>query len=122
MYPTLSLSGDYLLSIRIPLLRNFVDRQAPHVRRGDLIDFVSPRDPTFSVCKRVIGIQGDVVCLDPSGKSANKNEWVKVPIGYLWVTGDNLSNSIDSRVYGPIPLALVKGKIVARVRTFDPLQ
>ena len=41
--------------------------------------------------------------------------WIRVPKGYLWVTGDNLSNSSDSRLYGPVPSGLVRGKIVARV-------
>ena len=44
-----------------------------------------------------------------------QQEWIRVPKGYLWVTGDNLSNSSDSRLYGPVPIGLVRGKIVARV-------
>lgn len=115
MYPTLALSGDYLISVRTTILRTFFQRQAPHVNRGDLIDFVSPRDPTYSVCKRVIGVEGDVVCVDPSGQVGRKQDYVKVPIGYVWVTGDNLSNSNDSREYGPVPIQLIRGKIVARV-------
>lgn len=115
MYPTLSLSGDYLLCVRTPLLRTFLSRNAPYVNRGDLIDFVSPRDPTYSVCKRVIGIEGDVVLLDPSGEKGSKRDYIKIPAGYLWVVGDNLSNSNDSREYGPIPLGIVRGKIVSRV-------
>lgn len=39
----------------------------------------------------------------------------KVPPGHMWVTGDNLPHSTDSRVYGPIPLAMVSGKVVARL-------
>lgn len=113
MYPTLSLSGDYLLSLRSPILRLL--SPAPYASRGDLVDFVSPNDPSYSVCKRVIGIEGDVVCVDPSGEKGRKEDWVKVPKGYLWVTGDNLSNSVDSRDYGPVPLGLVRGKIVARI-------
>jgi len=34
----------------------------------------------------------------------------------MWVTGDNLLHSVDSRVCGPIPLAMVRGKIIARAR------
>ena len=35
---------------------------------------------------------------------------MQVPEGHCWVLGDNLTESRDSRVYGPIPLALVRGK------------
>jgi inner membrane protease subunit 1 len=38
-----------------------------------------------------------------------------VPEGHCWLLGDNLPASRDSRAYGPVPLALVKGKVVARV-------
>lgn len=163
MYPTLALQGDYLLSLRISTLRTFFNRTPPHVSRGDLIDFVSPSDPTYSVCKRVIGIEGDVVCLDPSKTFApltnhllvaspvlTENDeitvaktrlresldteeidphvvstvdgeagpFIRVPRGYVWAVGDNLSNSTDSRKYGPVPLGLIRGKIIARVSNY----
>ncbi|RUS21821.1 IMP1 inner mitochondrial membrane peptidase-like protein [Endogone sp. FLAS-F59071] len=38
-----------------------------------------------------------------------------VPPGHVWLGGDNMSNSTDSRLYGPVPLALVKGRVFARV-------
>lgn len=40
----------------------------------------------------------------------------QVPPGHVWLTGDNLILSRDSREYGPVPLALVKGRVVAQVR------
>ena len=46
------------------------------------------------------------------------NWWVdseQVPDGHCWLLGDNLPESRDSRVYGPLPLALIKGKVVAKV-------
>ena len=115
MYPTLAIQGDYLFCVRTPFLKTFMSRRAPHVDRGDLIDYISPTDPTYSVCKRVIGIEGDVVCVDPSGEKGRREDWVKVPIGYVWATGDNLSNSNDSRDYGPVPIGLIRGKVLARV-------
>ncbi len=41
---------------------------------------------------------------------------VVVPEGHMWVQGDNLVLSRDSREYGPVPLALVKGRVVLQVR------
>lgn len=40
---------------------------------------------------------------------------MRVPKGHVWVCGDNLTASRDSRVYGPVPIGLVKGRIVAKV-------
>lgn len=87
--------------------------------------------------KRVIGVGGDrVVCCDkegrisvdgvplqedaylPAGEKPSLIEFdVKVPEGYLWVQGDNRSNSADSRVHlgdpggGFIPVDDVVGKV-----------
>ena len=40
---------------------------------------------------------------------------VQVPEGHCWLIGDNVDASRDSRFYGPLPLALIKGKVIARV-------
>jgi hypothetical protein len=39
----------------------------------------------------------------------------QVPTGHVWLTGDNLILSRDSREYGPVPLALMRGRVVAQV-------
>lgn len=39
----------------------------------------------------------------------------QVPEGHCWVIGDNLPWSRDSRHFGPMPLALIKGKVIAKV-------
>lgn len=36
---------------------------------------------------------------------------VKIPEGTLFVVGDNLGNSYDSRFFGPIPLDEVRGQL-----------
>ena len=38
-----------------------------------------------------------------------------MPQGHCWLIGDNVDASRDSRFYGPLPLALIKGKVIARV-------
>lgn len=65
MAPTL-LAGDHILvsklayGVRIPFTHfRLVPLGAP--RRGDVIVFASPRDPSTDVVKRVVGVPGDVV-------------------------------------------------------------
>ena len=38
-----------------------------------------------------------------------------VPDGQLWVMGDNRTGSLDSRVFGPIPVNTVVGRTLARI-------
>ena len=42
--------------------------------------------------------------------------YLVVPPGHVWVEGDNSPNSYDSRHYGPVPLAQIHGRVVAKVR------
>lgn len=105
---------------------------------GDLVSVVSPHNPSRDACKRVLGLPGDTILLDTrldppllhdlewGQKDAKATKEMKqldpdrdpiyivIPKGHIWVGGDNMANSTDSRSYGPIPLGLVKGKIVAR--------
>jgi Signal peptidase, peptidase S26 len=38
----------------------------------------------------------------------------QVPRGHVWLQGDNLLLSRDSREYGPVPLALLRGRVIAQ--------
>ncbi|KAI1332096.1 LexA/Signal peptidase [Xylariaceae sp. FL0255] len=53
--------------------------------------------------------------LDRAGRGLGTEDMLQVPQGHCYVVGDNLPWSRDSRDYGPIPLALIKGKIIATV-------
>lgn len=41
---------------------------------------------------------------------------LQVPPGHVWLQGDNTLNSTDSRHYGPVPYALIKGRAILKVR------
>ena len=137
MLPTLH-QGDWLLTSPLPYCR-FGSRRKRRPKRGDLIFAASPMDPSIMVSKRVIGVEGDLIEVDPrleqrtslygieenekekgtashgSIRYKGTGEWVRIPKGYVWLAGDNMSNSNDSRSYGPIPVAMIKGKVLARV-------
>lgn len=38
-----------------------------------------------------------------------------MPKGHVWLEGDNLRNSTDSRCYGPVPYGLIRGRICFKV-------
>lgn len=100
----MSLKGDIVLEDCLSIRLN-------QISRGDIITATSPLDPGRKVSKRVLGLQGDIVCVDP----LNPTQHIVVPKNHLWVMGDNHAVSNDSRVYGPLPMGLVKGKLICRV-------
>jgi len=110
MLPTMEATGDLVLENRF-IGRFFPERLA----RGDLVTFVSPLDPKRVVCKRILGLPGDVVCVDPTGELAPSSEHVVIPKDHIWFGGDNAAWSRDSRDYGPVSIALVRGRLVAKV-------
>lgn len=63
--------------------------------------------PDVNVCKRVKGVPGDYIVTGYS--------FLRVPTGHVWLEGDNKQNSTDSRTYGPVPQALLRGRVVCRI-------
>jgi signal peptidase I len=153
MVPTL-IVGDHIM----------VDKLHHSVRRGDVVVFRWPPDPSVEYVKRVVGLPGDVVELaqgrlsingaalpreryqdecptGPDGATAFEDAtpcvlWHEtldgrtydigtetvlgegrdfvaqvVPAGAVFVLGDNRDNSSDSRMWGDVPLANVKGVV-----------
>lgn len=110
MLPTLAHDGEIVIEDRLTY-RLFPER----LSRGDLITMKSPLTPGRVVCKRVIGLPGDIVCVDPTGEKAPSTEHVLVPKGHVWVSGDNAAYSRDSRDHGPVSKSLIYGRLIARV-------
>ena len=123
MMPTLQ-KGDFLMTD--PKAYN---HQAP--KRGDLVVFEYPRDPTKQFIMRVIAFEGETVEIknkqvfianEPLQESYKVHEDtavdnsrdnfgpLKIPAGHCCVLGDNRDNSNDGRYWGALPIANVKGK------------
>ncbi|XP_061670290.1 mitochondrial inner membrane protease subunit 1 isoform X10 [Syngnathoides biaculeatus] len=94
----------------------FSERMTRHlckIQKGDIVIAKSLFDPNMNVCKRVIGLEGDKVYM--SGPSNLFKTQTYVPKGHVWLEGDNLGNSTDSRSYGPVPYALIRGRVCLKL-------
>ncbi|KAK4229809.1 hypothetical protein QBC38DRAFT_534781 [Podospora fimiseda] len=109
MLPTFEVLGEWLI----------VDKTHRLGRRlsvGDMVSYNIPTNTEQGV-KRVIGLPGDYVLMGTPG--VGPGNMIQVPEGHCWLVGDNIPASRDSRQLGPIPLALVRGKVVASYRPSD---
>ena len=104
MEPTLNANSALVL----------LDRVSPRLGRiatGDIVVADSPTRPGETVCKRVSAVAGERI---PGSFFADV-----VPPGCVWLLGDNRRNSTDSRIYGPVPTDVIKGRVVLRVWPLD---
>ncbi|KAK8220047.1 hypothetical protein M8818_000463 [Zalaria obscura] len=107
MLPTLAADGELLL------LSHYY-HHGRGIKVGDVVSFKHPLDGEKRAAKRVVGMEGDFVLRDTPGKG--KGIMMQVPKGHCYVVGDNLKHSRDSRTFGPVPLALIKAKVIGKVK------
>ena len=107
MLPTFNKKGD------IVLLEHF-SKFRRKIERGDVVVSKSPTNPRHTVCKRVLGMGGDIISVPTTGAMGGRKV-VEVPPGHLWLQGDNTGNSTDSRDYGPVPYAMLRGRVFCKV-------
>ncbi|KAK4539174.1 hypothetical protein LTR36_001174 [Oleoguttula mirabilis] len=105
MLPTIASAGDMLLISKYY-------RRGRQLGVGDVVSYKHPIRPGEYAVKRILGMPGDFVVVETPGKGVGR--MIQVPEGHCWVVGDNLTWSRDSRIFGPLPLALVTGKVLAR--------
>jgi signal peptidase I len=116
MEPTLQ-SGEFVLV-------NKLAYRIGDIRRGDIIVFHYPQDPSQDYIKRIIGVAGDVVDVHDQTVFVNNQALVEpyimakplydgtwtVPPNDLFVLGDNRNESSDSHYWGFVPDANVVGR------------
>ena len=108
MLPTFNMSGDVVLL-------EHLSTSLLYIKPGDVVVARSPTNPRLIVCKRVLGLEGDRVKVVPTAP-LDVARTIKVPRGHVWLQGDNLHNSTDSRHYGPVPYAMLRGKVFFKVK------
>lgn len=118
----------------------------PAVQAGDLVIFYRLADTYAASdvavleyegqqqVRRVVAVAGDIVDITEEGLFINGSYVteqnmqaihlyeegitfpVTVPEGHVFVLGDNRSNTVDSRIYGTVPIKDLSGKVTTIVR------
>ena len=148
MLPTLQI-GDHILvaksiyGVRLPVINKIIIPVSTP-KRGDVVVFVYPVDPTKDFIKRVIGLPGDKVEIRHKKLYINDKEAedshgffddpqvyplmvaprddfgpVTVPEKQLFVMGDNRDHSYDSRFWGFVDMDAVRGKALLIYWSWD---
>jgi signal peptidase I len=143
MEPTVVI-GDHLYAskfaygLRDPLTGAWLWRRR-EPRRGEVIVFRYPEDPSRVFIKRVVGLPGETIeirarqvivdgrpIVEPYARyledvptAGRDSSWGPgiVPVAHFFVLGDNRDNSKDSRHWGSVPIDYVLGE--ARVVYFS---
>ncbi len=134
--PTGSMEPNFHIGDRILAYKFFYGIN--NVKRGDVIIFKFPLDPSKNYVKRAIGLPGDEIDVRDkkvyvNGKLSNepyvihkdsgicKDPWheyyirdqygpIKVPSDSLFMMGDNRDSSYDSRYWGFVPAENIIGE------------
>ena len=148
MLPTLQI-GDHLLvtkfsyGVTLPITGTVLFSR-PGPVHGDVVVFRFPRDRSLDYIKRVIGVGGDTIEIkdkqvfvngqkiaDPHAHYASRDIMsaaggprdnfgpVTVPVGKIFLMGDNRDNSFDSRFWGFVDLPEVLGKALIIYWSWD---
>ncbi|HEV2403316.1 MAG TPA: signal peptidase I [Candidatus Saccharimonadales bacterium] len=150
MEPTLQ-NSNRLIVWKLPRTLAHITGHAYIPDRGDIVIFNTNGLPDFGedgkqLIKRVVALPGEQVVIKngtlnvynkqhpqgfspdatlPYGKaitSTQGDESITVPKNSIFVCGDNRGDSLDSRIFGPVPTTNIVGKLVFRVLPINELE
>lgn len=127
------LVNKFIYGTQIPFTRDRI-LVVRNPRRGDVIVFAFPKKPSEDLVKRIVGLPGDRIRIVDKVVYVNGHPFensheihktseimpafigprdnmapITVPAHSYFVMGDNLDNSYDSRFWGFVPRANIKG-------------
>jgi signal peptidase I len=134
-------SMEHTLEVGDRVIVNKLSYKLHDINRGDIVVFERPEDQNEEIkdlIKRVIALPGEEISFDNgqvyiNGQLLNEpylepgtqstghvfactpQEPCQVPVGEVWVMGDNRSNSKDSTYFGPIHEDDVVGRAFFRI-------
>jgi signal peptidase I len=108
-----------------------VTKAVEPLKRGDIVVFDYPRDPSRMFLKRIVGLPGEQieitdqgVTIDgrpldepyvlPANRSTRRSGPTRIQDGEYFVMGDNRRNSEDSRHWGTVRRELIRSKVPGR--------
>jgi signal peptidase I len=115
MVPTLETS-DYIVGFGV---------KSSDLQHGDIVVFGTEKQGGFYV-KRIIGMPGDTIAIlkgvvyrngqeveEPYVENPGVEDFgpITVPKGRVFVMGDNRTNSLDSRWFGPVPTSIIRARV-----------
>lgn len=121
--------GDYVIVNKLAYRSGELDR-------GDVIVFPFPLNEEEDFIKRIIALPGDRLTIVRGDIFLNGNrinedyllsdasgdmDEIIVPLGTVFVMGDNRNDSSDSRVWGPLLISEIIGKAVYRYWPFNAI-
>jgi signal peptidase I len=102
MHPTFK-NADYLIVDEI----TYKFREP---KRGEIVIFHSPVEPSKYLIKRIVGLPGENI----RGLELKEEEY--------FVEGDNRAESFDSRFWGALPIKNIKGRALLRLWPINALE